>query len=95
MAAALAGVRRGGSMVIVASPGCAIALDGFVTHDLTLRGSLWFPRETPSKLVAMIASGTLPLDRIKNVVFSLDEIDAALAASSRPQVPFQQVVVCP
>ena len=95
MEAALAGLNRHGALVVLASLGGAVELTGMVGRDITLRGSLWFPRETTSRLVRLIAAGALPTDRISSHVHGLDDVDGALAHAARKVAPFEQVVVRP
>ncbi len=70
-------------------------ITGLVTRDITVRGSLWFSRATPARLVRLIASGALPLDGIRSHTYPLDEVGAAIDHSARAVPPFEQVVVCP
>ena len=93
--AALAGLSRYGSLVILASLSSPPRISGMVFRDLTVRGSLWFPRKTPSRLVALIASGALKLDQITSKVFPLTQIEQALASSATTGPVFEQVVVHP
>lgn len=93
--AALAGLSRYGSLVILASLASPPRISGMVLWDLMVRGSLWFPRKTPSRLVSLIASGTLKLDQITAKVFPLAQIEQALAASAMTGRVFEQVVVRP
>ncbi len=92
---AFAGLGRYGTLVILASPSSAPQVAATVFRDLTLRGSLWFPRATPSRLVALIAAGLLKLDHIKTMVFPLAEIDKALIACAHTKNVFDQVVIRP
>jgi alcohol dehydrogenase len=93
--ASLGGLKRYGSLVVLASIDTPPRISGLVTRDVTVRGSLWFPRTSPARLVRLIASGALPLERIRSHSYPLDEIDAALAHSATVLTPFEQVVVCP
>ncbi len=102
---AIGGLVRYGTLVIVESPGTPFRIgapltyndipDWLVYYDITIRGSLWFPRATIGKLVTFIANGSLPVDRIRSHRYALDEANAALAHSAKGIAPFEQVVVCP
>lgn len=91
----LAGVRRNGSAVILASLDGPITLSGLVTRDVTVLGSLWFPRPVAGALTEMIAAGTLPVDRIRSHAYPLDRIGEALARVENGVAPFEQVVLHP
>lgn len=90
---ALLGLKRYGSLVQLASLGNPPKIAGLVTRDISLRGSLWFPRQTPSRLVSLIASGALRLDRIKSHTYSLNEVNEAIARGAEAVEPFEQIVV--
>ena len=91
---ALQGLKRHGALVVLGST-AAPQITGLVTRDLSVRGSLWFSRATPARLVGLIASGELPLERIQSHTYPLDEISAALAHSAKVLAPFEQVVIRP
>lgn len=93
--ASLLGLKRFGSLVVPATMETAPRIAGLVTRDITLRGSLWFSRATPARLVRLIASGVLPLDAIRSHTYPLDEVGAAIAHCAKAVAPFEQVVVCP
>ena len=92
---ALRGLKRYGSLVVLGTTNTPPRIAGLVSSDLTVRGSLWFSRATPARLVRLIASGALALDRIRSHAYPLDEVDAALAHSAKGTPPFEQVVVRP
>lgn len=89
----LPGLKRYGSLVLLATPSTPPRYTGLLLRDITIRNSLWFPRRTPARLVAMIASGTLALDRITSQAFPLDRVNDAVAACASAVPPFSQVVV--
>ena len=88
-------LNRLGSIVTVASVNPCLSLSGLVTRDLTIRGSLWFERSDPGRLVDMIADGALKVDKIKSQAFSLDNVADALQTAALGSTPFEQVVVNP
>lgn len=92
---AIEGLRRFGCLVMLGSLDKPLEIGDLITRDVTLRGSLWFPRATPSRLVAMIANGSLPVDRIRCHAYPLDEVNRAVDHCAGPVVPFEQVVVRP
>jgi alcohol dehydrogenase len=91
----LPGLREGGAMVILATPGKPPSISSLVGRNLSIHGSMWFPRKTISTLVDMIASGVLNVDCISSHGYALDDIDAALAHAAAGAAPFEQVVVRP
>ena len=91
----LRGLKRYGALVVLGTTETPPQIAGLVTRDLSVRGSLWFPRATPARLVRLIASGALPLERIRSHGYPLDEVAAVLAHSAKVLSPFEQVVVCP
>ncbi|MEM7172342.1 MAG: zinc-binding dehydrogenase [Pseudomonadota bacterium] len=93
--ASLRGLKRFGSFVVPGTPETPPRVSGLVTRDITVRGSLWFPRATPARLVRLIASGQLPLEKIRSHSYPLDEVSAAIDHSAGSVPPFEQVVVCP
>lgn len=76
-------LRRGGTAAFVGALTSPLTVDAstLMRSGLTLRGSFWFPRETPAALLRMIASGALDVSRIEVEVFPLDEINQALKRS--------------
>ena len=89
----LKGIARNGSLVMLASPATPPTVSGLVTKDITVRGSLWFDRDVPARLVTLISAGTLDLSPTTSVAFPLDRLGEAMA--HRPVTPFQQVVINP
>ena len=79
--ACIAAPRIGGTAVIVGGVRGDIALPYpiFLRKELTLRGSYMFPRDAPSELLRMIASGILSLDAFGIHVFALANINEAIA----------------
>ena len=51
--------------------------------DLTIRGSLWFERRQVTKLLNMIAAGTLDLSSFEVDEYPLAEVGEALDATRR------------
>ena len=52
-----------------------------ILNALTLQGSFWFPRETPARLLRLIAGGALDLSPLQAEVFPPTEINEALERS--------------
>ena len=92
---ALQSLRRNGSLVLVNGTGGPISLPGLLDKDLTVRGSMWFPRRTPAQLADMIASGTLSLEGISSHGYPLDRVNDAVSHGAKSLPPFEQVVVNP
>ena len=91
----LLGLKRFGSLVVPATMETPPRVSGLVTRDITVRGSLWFSRATPARLVRLIASGQLSVDGLRSHTYSLDEVGVAIDHSAKAVPPFEQVVVCP
>jgi alcohol dehydrogenase len=91
----LPGLRDGGALVILATPGKPPSISSLVGRNLSLQGSMWFPRKTISTLVDMIASGVLNVNCISSHGYALDDVDAALARAAAGVAPLEQVVVRP
>jgi alcohol dehydrogenase len=91
----LPGLREGGALVILATPGKPPSISSLVGRNLSIHGSMWFPRKTVSTLVDMIASGVLNVDCISSHGYALDDVDAALARAAAGVAPLEQVVVRP
>jgi threonine dehydrogenase-like Zn-dependent dehydrogenase len=91
----LQGLKRHGALVVLGTTETPPRIAGLVTRDLSVRGSLWFSRATPACLVGLIASGELPLERIRSHAYPLDEVGAAVVHSAKVLAPFEQVVVRP
>jgi alcohol dehydrogenase len=62
----LPGLRERGALVDLAGPGRPPSVPDLIGRNLSMHGSLWFPRKTVSTLVDMIASGVLALDSIQS-----------------------------
>ena len=93
--AAISGIGRNGALVMLGSFAEPPRAAGLITRDVTLRGSLWFSRSTPARLVRLIAQGALPLTRIASQRFALENVNEALARARAPIAPFEQIVVRP
>jgi len=91
----LPGLRDGGALVILATPGKPPRFSSLVARNLSVHGSLWFPRKTVSTLVDLIASGVLNVDCVSSHGYALDDVDAALAHVAAGVEPLAQVVVRP
>lgn len=89
------GIKRFGSLVVLGSLDAPPRISDLITRDVTVRGSLWFPRAAPSRLVRMIENGTLPVSRIRSHTYSLDNVGGAVEHCARAVPPFEQVVVRP
>jgi threonine dehydrogenase-like Zn-dependent dehydrogenase len=92
---AIKGIRRFGSLVALGSLDAPIRIPDLITRDITVRGSLWFPRAVPSRLVRMIENGSLAVDRVRSHVYTLDNVAGAVEHGAKAVPPFEQVVVRP
>jgi alcohol dehydrogenase len=91
----LPGLRHGGALVILATPGKPPSISSLVGRNLSVLGSMWFPRKTVSTLVDMIASGVLNVECISSHCYALDDTGAALAHAAAGVAALEQVVVRP
>ena len=76
-------LRRGGAVSFVGALTAPLSVDAslLMRANLKLQGSFWFPRETPAKLLRLIAGGALDLSPLQAEVFPLTEINEALERS--------------
>ena len=88
-------LKRYGALVLVNGVGGPMSLPGLMVKDLTVRGSMWFPRDTPARLVEMIGAGALSLERVHSHSYPLDRVNDAVAHGAQSLPPFEQVVVNP
>lgn len=79
-------LRTGGTEVVVgvgrAGEEVSLPINGFVQHDRHLVGALYGSSNTPlqiPEILRMYASGRLPLERLLDRTFSLDEANEAVA----------------
>ncbi len=85
--AAIAALEPGGRAVFVGA-GLAAPLSlsyvDIMYQEITIRGSLWFPRRAAAEMLAMIAAGTLDLSAVAPQTVGLDDInDAVRSAADR------------
>ena len=90
----LADLPRGGRMVLLASPVNPPKMPAMILRELSVHGSLWFPRDLPQRMMDLMAAGVLDVGQITPHAFTLADVDQALQAS-RQTAPFQQVVITP
>jgi alcohol dehydrogenase len=89
----IAGLKRDGCLVVLASPSSPPRATGLVTRNIAIVGSFWFPRDVPSRLVGMIADGTLDLSMIRSHTFSLEAANDAMQRSVQLPPLEQSVLV--
>lgn len=98
LAAAIGALKVGGTAVLLRS-GTELPRDhaDLVLREITLRGSMWFPRRVPGALFALIGSGALDLSSIRAKQFKLDAVNDALAfaASAQDRTGFDHVALVP
>ena len=63
--------------------------------EISLTGSMWFPREAAASMLAMIAAGTLDLSPIEAHAYPLGGINDAIAAAAERPGGFDHVAVTP
>jgi len=76
-------LRRGGAAVLVGQLEAPLSIDAaqVMSADIAVRGSFWFPRDVPQRLLRLAASGALDLSCFDAEVFPLDAINRALERS--------------
>ena len=81
--ALIADLHRGGTAVFVGALTAPLSIDAshLMRADLALCGSFWFPRDTPAKLLRLVASGALDLSPFQAEVYPLTKINEALERS--------------
>ncbi|MBV9286357.1 MAG: alcohol dehydrogenase catalytic domain-containing protein, partial [Hyphomicrobiales bacterium] len=90
-------VRANGRIVLMGGVRADIALpyDWLMRSCVTMRGQWMYPREAPARLIALVRAGLFDLSTFATTVFSLGEINAALAHAASAGGPFRQTVVSP
>lgn len=95
--AAVMTVRAGGTVVLMG--GLRVGLELPYAHimrgSITVRGQYMYPRDAPARLVALIRSGTLPLNDFEVTSFALDQVNEAVEHAATTGGPFRYTVVHP
>ena len=96
-AAAIRALRRGGTAVVVGGlqANMPIAYQYLLIRELTLRGSVWFPRQAAGELLSMVASGVLDLGPVRPHCFPLDQVNDAIVAAREWRNGLDQTVLRP
>lgn len=89
----ISGLNHRGTLVILASLKRPPSVAGLVGNEISVMGSLWFPRNTIGRLVAMIAAGILDLGAIRPILYEFEDIERALAHAASGVEPLQQAVI--
>lgn len=92
---ALAALRPRGTAVLIGGgmAGLPISYRMILGMELTLRGSVWFPRTAAAELLAMIGAGTLDLSGLAPRVFPIERINEAIAAAAARPDGFEHVAL--
>jgi alcohol dehydrogenase len=96
--AALGGLGQGGRAALVGAGFTAplsLVYEDLLYRELTIMGSIWFPRWAAHRMVAMIASGQLEIAPVEAITFPLDQVHEALAKSAESGLGLRHVVVSP
>jgi alcohol dehydrogenase len=96
--AAIGALAFGGRVVLVGNGlSSPLALDyaHIVYNEITVQGSLWFPRRAAGEMIAMIAAGTLDLSSIEPEIVDLDHVNEGVRAAARESMGLRHWAVCP
>jgi len=90
-------LRRGGKMVDIGGMSEPLPLEMFklMCSQISIIGSLWFSVAEGQDMARMVESGTLDLSVIDHHIYSLSEVNEALAAAESLKGGFNNVVVTP
>jgi alcohol dehydrogenase len=96
---AILALRRGGEAVLVGGPSGDLRLSysDYLSRDLVVRGSAWFPRWVPRELLRLIGSGAIDMTPVRARRFGIDQIHAAMDAAIAPDraAGFEHVALVP
>lgn len=81
----LPALKRFGQIVVTGATAAPlpVSLGWLMINEVSIHGSLWFPRWAGPRLMGMIASGQLDLSRVSATTYPLREIGTALAESGQ------------
>jgi alcohol dehydrogenase len=96
-AAALKALRRGGKAALLGGVSGDIPVNYQLAlmRELTIIGSIWFPRRAAIDLLDLVASGVLDLSVTRPRTFGLDRVNDAVAAAASTAGGLDHVVVAP
>jgi len=91
----LPNLKRFGQVVITGATGTPlpVRLGWLLLNDISIHGSLWFPRWAGPRLVDMIASGQLDLSRVTATTFPLADIGRALSEARAHYLGLNHVAI--
>jgi threonine dehydrogenase-like Zn-dependent dehydrogenase len=94
---ALYTLRRGGRAANVGAVMEALPLNAFwlMTNRIGLQGSVWFTTGEGEEIAAMAAAGTLDVSPLEHRIFSLSQVNEALAAMDNRDGGFTNFIVDP
>ena len=83
LAALLHRLARGGSAVVLGALSRPLPVDTdiLMPRDLGVRGSFWFPRDVPARILRLVAAGALDLTAVQAEVYPLARINEAVERS--------------
>ncbi len=76
-------VKRFGQVVVTGATGTPlpVRLGWLLINDISIHGSLWFPRWAGPRMIELITTGQLDLTQVTATTWPLDDINQALAES--------------
>lgn len=94
---AIRALRRGGAAAIVGGLTSPLPLSyvWLMGREITLRGSLWFPRRAAAEILATIACGALDLRVVQARTFPLERVNEAVAAAAERHSGLHHVALTP
>lgn len=96
---AIRAVRPGGRVCLMGGVGMAgggdltLPYPWLMRNNITVRGQWMYPREAVPRLIALVRSGQLALDRYQITEFAIAEVADAIAHAARTNGPFDQTVL--
>jgi alcohol dehydrogenase len=84
-AAAIYALRHGGTAILMGGVQANLDLpySHIMLNEISIRGSLMYPRSAPAELMNMVVAGLLPLSKVQIRTFPLEQVDAALEHAER------------
>lgn len=98
---AILAVRRNGRVALMGGigmaggPGLELPYPWIMRNNVTIVGQWMYPPDATTRLVGLIRAGLLSLDDFQATVFSLEQVNEAVAHASADSGPFRMTIVRP
>ncbi len=96
---AILALRRGGQAVLVGGPAGDVRLsyNEYLSGELTVRGSAWFPRWVPREVLRLIGAGAIDMAPLSARRFGIPDVHKAMDAAIAPDraAGFEHVALVP